>query len=133
MIIKRRCDVCGTQYDAKRPTSRYCGTACRTRATRMGGVTALAVPVAVDSTAGTVTAVRTELEAVEQAGSSLGAVALALAARMDSGRETGSAMATIARELRATMDEARASGRNPTSISERLGDELALRRARRGG
>jgi len=83
--------------------------------------------------ADTVAAVRTELEAVEQSGSALGAMALALAARIDSGRETGSAMATLTRELRLTMDEARASGRHASSIAEKLGDELALRRVKRGG
>jgi len=82
----------------------------------------------------TVAAVRPELEAVEQAGSALGALALALAARIDHpGRETGPALAALTRELRLTMDEARASGRHASSIAERLGDELAQRRARRGG
>jgi len=81
----------------------------------------------------TVVAVRAELDAVEQSASALGAMALALASRIDqSGGETGPALAALSRELRAAMDEAWASGRNPASIAERLGDELAQRRARRG-
>jgi len=81
----------------------------------------------------TAVAVRTELDAVEQAGSSLGVLALALAARVDRpGRESGPALAALTRELRATLAEAWASGRHSASIAERLGDELAQRRARRG-
>jgi len=133
MITKRRCDACGTQYEAQR-ASRFCGDVCRKRASRLGGVPAVTdPPPAGVSPAGTVAAVRAELEAVEQSSSALGAMALALAARIDSGRETGSAMATLTRELRLTMDEARASGRHASSIAEKLGDELAQRRAQRGG
>ncbi len=134
MIINRRCDACGTPYEAKRPSSKFCGDVCRKRATR--GAPLAVIEVDADPAAemaGTVAAVRTELEAVEQSTSALGAMALALAAQIDSGRETGSAMATITRELRLTMDEARASGRHASSIAEKLGDELAQRRASRGG
>ena len=137
MIIKRRCDSCGSPYAAQRASSKFCGTACRVRASRSGGVTPLSAapleqadePAPAD---GTVAAVRAELEAVEQSSSALGAMALALAARIDSGRETGSAMATLTRELRLTLDEARASGRHASSIAEKLGDELAQRRVKRG-
>lgn len=138
MIIKRRCDSCGSPYEAQRASSKFCSTACRVRSSRSGGVTPLAAAVLEltdepTATGNTVAAVRTELDAVEQSSSALGAMALALAARIDSGRETGSAMATLTRELRLTMDEARASGRNPASIAEKLGDQLAQRRAQRGG
>jgi len=138
MIIKRRCDVCGEPYEAKRESSRYCGGACRTRATRLGGVPAsLAVlddEPEPSAPGGAVGAVRVELEVVEQSASSLGAMALALAARIDqSGGETGPALAALSRELRATMDEAWASGRHAASIAEKLGDQLAQRRAQRGG
>jgi len=138
MIIKRRCDVCGAPYVAKLSSSRFCGGTCRARASRMSGVPAslavLEVASAVEVTAGTVAAVRVELEAVEQASSALGAMALALASRIDNSvRETGPALASLTRELRLTMGEARASGRHASSIAERLGDELAVRRASRGG
>ena len=138
MIIKRRCDMCGAPYVARRSSSRYCGGTCRGRASRLGGMTPLAVLEVDDDEptaqpAATVAAVRAELEAVEQSSSALGAMALALAARIDSGRETGSAMATLTRELRLTMDEARASGRHAASIAEKLSDQLAQRRAQRGG
>jgi len=138
MIIKRRCDLCGAPYEAKRPGSRFCGGACRARASRLGGVPASLAVLEVDdepsAPGDTVAAVRAELEAVEQSASALGAMALALADRIDrSVRETGPALASLTRELRLTMDEARASGRNPASIAEKLGDELAQRRAQRGG
>ncbi len=135
MIIKRRCDVCGSPYEAKRAASKFCGDVCRKRATRGAPLAVLEVdadPVT-EGTAGTVAAVRVALEAVEQSSSALGAMALALAARIDSVRETGSAMATLTRELRLTLDEARASGRHASSIAEKLGDQLAQRRASRGG
>ena len=135
MITKRSCDVCGEQYEAKRPSSRFCGDVCRKRATRGAPLAVLEVDAdpAAEVTAGTVAAVRVELESVEQSASALGAMALALAARVESGRETGSAMATLTRELRLTLDEARASGRHASSIAEKLGDELAQRRVKRGG
>jgi len=138
MIIKHRCDSCGSPYEAQRASSKYCGTACRMRASRSGGVTPLAAAPLEQAdepteSARTVAAVRLELEAVEQSASALGAMALALAARIDSGRETGSAMATITRELRLTLYEARAAGRHASSIAEKLGDQLAQRRAQRGG
>jgi len=137
MIIKRRCDLCGAPYEAKRPGSKFCGGACRARASRLGGVTPLAVLEQADEPSApgdTTAAVRTELEAVEQSASALGAMALALADRIDrSVRETGPALASLTRELRLTMDEARASGRHVSSIAEKLGDELAQRRVKRGG
>jgi len=61
------------------------------------------------------------------------AMALALAARVDSGRDTGPSLAALTRELRLTLADAWASGRHAASIAERLGDELAQRRAQRGG
>ncbi len=135
MITNRRCDACGTPYEAKRPSSKFCGDVCRKRATRGAPLAVLEVdadPAA--EMAGTVAAVRTELEAVEQSTSALGAMALALAARIDhSVRETGPALASLTRELRLTLDEARASGRHAASIAEKLGDQLAQRRASRGG
>ena len=135
MIIKRRCDVCGEQYEAQRASSRYCGDVCRKRATRGAPVAVLEqVDEPTAPPAGTVTALRVELEAVEQSASALGAMALALASRIDhSVRETGPALAALTRELRLTMDEARASGRHASSIAERLGDQLAQRRVKRGG
>jgi len=42
MIIKRRCDVCGTPYEAKRAASRFCGDVCRKRATRGAPLAVLA-------------------------------------------------------------------------------------------
>jgi len=136
MITNRRCDACGTPYEAKRPSSRFCGDVCRKRATRGAPLAVLEVDAdpAAEVTAGTVAAVRVELEAVEQSASALGAMALALADRIDrSVRETGPALAALTRELRLTLDEARASGRHASSIAEKLGDELAQRRVKRGG
>jgi hypothetical protein len=33
-----QCDVCGRRYAYVRPTSRYCGSTCRAKASRQGGV-----------------------------------------------------------------------------------------------
>lgn len=125
--MQRPCDVCGTPYEAKRPTSKYCSTRCRTRASR-GTPTEHAdvVPLpAPEEQAGPVEAATLrELEAVERADSVFGQTALALARKLDAGRETGAAMASLAKQLEATLATAT---EGVTTAADPL-DELRARR-----
>lgn len=73
------------------------------------------------------TAVREELEAIGKAGTPAGTVALTLATRLDAGEDPGSAMAAMAKELRTTMAElARTAPAQADPV-----DELKKRRQRR--
>lgn len=43
--MKRKCDVCGKEYEAKRKTSKYCSNTCRSRASRAHAFTGELKPV----------------------------------------------------------------------------------------
>lgn len=105
--MTRSCDGCGREYVAKRPTSRFCGGTCRTRASRAGGVAAVprSVPSVV-ATSGVVAATRRELEDAGRLGSMLGEAALELATSIASPHESGSSKASMVKQLVATMAEA---------------------------
>lgn len=148
--MKRACDGCGQQYEAHRVTSRYCGSTCRTRASRAGVSTPrpAAVPVPVASTeapapdrlpidpadiilSATARTIR-DLEAAGRLDTSLGQVAVILAQRLDaSHRDTGSAVASLARQHSAQMEKALAGANRASSPVEKARDELANRRALR--
>lgn len=104
--MQRACDSCGTDYEAKRPTSRYCSTKCRNRAAR-AGVSKPRIhaessdPIVITTTVAD--QVRRELGQILE--SSAGQMALSLAHRLDAAVDTGSAMAAVARELRTIMGE----------------------------
>ena len=127
--MTRSCEVCGTAYESSRPSARFCGTNCRTRAHRDPGAvrrpSALAVPSEGGPVGLMVVAVRAELAAAGRDGSYLGAVALTLADRMD-GSKSIMGYAAMARELRATMDQALAG----VKVAADPVDELRLRRDR---
>jgi len=126
--MRRACDACGAKYEAKRATSRYCSSRCRTRASR-GTVTALRKQPAPPPPTGTVRA--STLAALTDAGrvdTPLGQTALVLAERLDSRADTGSAIASVAKQLQATLEAATA---NATLAVNPL-DELRARRATRG-
>ena len=125
----RTCDYCGTAYQAKRSTSRYCTDTCRTKAAQLRAGTRVlpAAPVVVES--GVLPAVRAELARLGLTDSVAGAAALSLAGRIDAQSEPGAAMAAMVRELRATMAEASAGA----TVELDVLDELRARReARRG-
>ena len=88
--MERLCDVCGTAYQAKRSTSRYCSTRCRTTATRKGTsrtrVAATVVPLrpSADEVGPIESATRAELDLVDRAGTAAGQRALMLARLLDS-------------------------------------------------
>lgn len=130
--MERPCDVCGTAYEAKRKTSRYCSTRCRTRASRAGGVKVVDLPtVPPESPPGlgsVAAATLAALEMAERANTPMGQASLALARRLDEpGADTGSAMAAVAKQLEAMLASA-TKGAASASSPDQLRDELAARR-----
>lgn len=124
----RACDVCRAEYDAKRPSSRYCSPRCRQRKAR-GQVAAETPPVreaVVDS--GLVDATRRRLTEARALDTVDGQAALVLAHRIETGlTESGSAVAALSRELRAVMDAALKT----TAPVGNLIDELRAQREKR--
>lgn len=106
--MQRPCDECGTVYAARRPTSKFCSSGCRTRATRRrkAGIpqpTRLAEPVE-SLTAGRLTAA-TLAELGVLADTADGLLLLALAERIDAAADTGSSIAALAREYAARKSD----------------------------
>jgi hypothetical protein len=139
--VQRACDVCGGTYEAKRPSSRYCGRTCRVRASRAGGVprvasadeqTAAPDPKPPPLSATLVTATERQLRDVGRLDTWLGQQALALAGKLSSGRDTASGLAALSREFRATMEEALRGANAPASSLAKHRDELAARRRASG-
>ena len=119
--MERTCDSCGKPYDAKRPNSRFCGPACRVRASR-GAV--IDLPERPQTSSRTAAATREELDAVGMAESALGAACLALAERIDGGQDTGAGLASLVGRLAATLETAK---RNGVLVADPV-DDLAQRR-----
>lgn len=132
--MKRNCDSCGVEYEAKRANSRFHSDTCRKRAQRGGKVIDLppATPTPADKrpTGPIEAATHRELEEAGRLDTSLGQTCLALARRLDfPGVDTGSALASVA----ARLDDLRTKatrGAGSVSAPQQLRDELALRRAR---
>ncbi len=141
--MSRECDVCGTEYEAQRKTSRYCSTRCRTRASRRSETPATAQTLhgafnqgpetnartacsthEAPASGGLVEALRRELADAGRLETALGQQAIALAVKLASPFDTGSAMAAVSRELRAVREEAL---RGAEQVADPL-DELRLRR-----
>ena len=127
-MVKRFCEVCAASFESSRPSARFCGTTCRTRAHRDPEVVRKpsALPVAAVGPDGLmVAAVRAELEASGRDATYMGALALTLADRMD-GSKSIMGYAAMAKELRSTMDAALVGVR----VAADPVDELRLRRDR---
>jgi hypothetical protein len=103
VINVRYCVVCGVEYLARRPSSRYCSDRCRQRAKRGGTARpgAAKLPPPVDTPL--LAAVRRELEAAGRADSWLGRAALMLAWRLGDPACPSAAIAPLPKELRFTM------------------------------
>ncbi len=108
--MQRECDVCGLQYSATRPNSRFCGPTCGKRSQRARAAGMPLRAVSHDDLEAPpsllVEAVTRELDEVGRFGTVAGQAAVLLAGRIASRRETGAATAALARELSATMDRA---------------------------
>ena len=117
--MRRACDMCGRDYEAKRSDSRTCGSTCRNNkargADRVGPV---------DSPL--VRATHAELEAAGKLNTRHGQQALVLAARMS----TGTGVGPLSKELDRVM--AAAIGFTPVATpAPGAGDDVDELRARR--
>jgi hypothetical protein len=131
--MKRPCDVCGTVYEAKRKTSRYCSSGCRARKSLGAEVVELPPPTAGENEGGPCyAATLRSLTEASRHDTPLGAAALALARRIDSpGLDTGSALASLVGRLETTLATAM-KGAGAATAPGQLKDELAARRAAHG-
>jgi hypothetical protein len=114
--LKKKCEACGDQFEAKRSTAKYCSNGCRVQAQRSAGsgktkstVVAFglaSVPPRGEREPGPLEAsALAELESFGRAETLAGGVVLALARRLDQAgpMDTGSGFAALAKELRAAM------------------------------
>jgi hypothetical protein len=131
--MQRPCDECGQTYAARRPTSKFCSTNCRTRAARRrkAGIPAPVRVITDDAPTATGRLAAATLEELGPiAETSDGLLLLALAERIDAAADTGSSIAALSREYaarKADLTETAPKAANPM-------DELrALRERRRTG
>lgn len=134
--MERSCDVCGEPYQAKRATSRYCSTRCRTRSSR-GQV----VPLTQAQNAATEAIIQagavehstiSALEDVGRLDTPLGQACIVLARRLDQpGVDTGSALASVAGRLESLLASA-TKGAGAATAPQQLRDQLAERRRKHG-
>ncbi|MGW4876549.1 hypothetical protein ACWEPI_08335 [Streptomyces sp. NPDC004262] len=116
--MRKKCEACGEQFEAKRSTAKYCSNGCRVQAQRGAAngkskstVVAFglaAVPPDEDRPRGLgplEQQAQAELESFGRAETLAGGVVLALARRIDQAgpADTGSGFAALAKELRAAM------------------------------
>lgn len=144
--MQRNCDGCGRSYEAKRKTSRYCGSLCRTRASRAGGskpkIVGLPAPSPGDLAgespgtpvpAGFVGSVQLELEQAGRLHTVLGQQAIVLAEQMLRPINTGASVASLSKEFRAVMaaamEGAKVEADPVTLLQEEWRARLELRRS----
>ena len=134
--MRKTCQVCPTEFEAKRASAKYCSEKCKKRAQRRpGGVTAkVVVPLPAEAPSvspivgGVAAATLAQLEQAGRLDTAVGQTALALARRIDAaGAETGSSLAALARQHMATLAEA---VKNAKVAADPL-DELRGRRERK--
>ncbi len=134
--MQRACNLCGTTYEAKRSTSKFCGSGCRARSSQGAGKSppvTLPTPQSAATQGGVVESTRAVLSEAGRLDSPLGAAALVLAGRLDSNRhETGAGLASLAKQLQATLAAATADVKQDQSALDAQRDELAARRRRLG-
>lgn len=133
--MRKTCEVCPAEFEAKRASAKYCSERCKKRAQRRPGGTGTAkvLPLPPEPTSESVgsrlaAATLAELEQAGRAETAAGQAALALARRIDAaGSETGTALAAMVREHRATLADA---VRDAKKAADPL-DELRARRERK--
>jgi hypothetical protein len=104
--MQRTCASCGRPYDAKRPSSKFCGDTCRKRAQRAPGVAPIVEDAPAASSSGLVDATERELVTAGRLDSMLGQASLELARRISDRHESGASIASLTKQLRETMADA---------------------------
>ena len=106
--MQRQCDVCAETYEAKRPSSRYCGERCRKRHQR-GARKPSAVTDLPRKTGQVEATTVVTLTAADRLDTPLGQTTLELARRLDnSDRETGQGLSSLAKQFQAMLAAATA-------------------------
>lgn len=103
--MQRPCDSCGQVYEAKRPSSQFCGDRCRKRAQRAPKPANVTPLPQQGGDGGLVAATREELEEAGRLDSVLGAHLLNLAGRLASTHDTAAGIASLSKEFRAVRAE----------------------------
>ena len=132
--MQRPCDECGKVYAARRPTSKYCSSGCRSRASvrRSKGIpapTRVATPASAPTATGRLAAA-TLAELGPAAETADGLLLLALAERIDAAADTGSSIAALSREYAARKADMLAAA---PAVANPLDELRALRERRRAG
>lgn len=135
---------CGGRFEAKRPNAKYCSSTCRTRANRAKAAAPVVqirkpdepsrrVETPADVVGGVERTTRRALEAADRLDTPLGQACVVLARRLDTpGIDTGSALQSVAGRLDELLTKA-TRGTGARTAPQVLADELAERRASRGG
>jgi len=103
--MNRKCDLCGTEYKAQRPSSKFCSVRCRNRNARGHGAVVVAIQHDEPANGITVSAVRKELASAGREDTYLGAAALKLAERIDASTAV-MGFAGLVKQLEDTMASA---------------------------
>lgn len=130
------CESCGTTFSATSPRARFCSDRCRKRVARSRGSRRLTAvpPVAPAVDGALVLAVRKQLGDAGRLDSWEAAAALDMARRIEAAIGAPLSQASAAhRELRASVAAAVKGATRRKSKLQKHRDELADRRARRGG
>lgn len=130
--MQRHCDECGKPYAARRPTSKFCGPNCRTRAARRrkaGGAEPVHAATAEHLATGRLAAATAE-ELGSLANTADGILLLALAERIDSASDTGSSIAALSREYAARKGELMEA---QPRVADPFDELRAMRERRRAG
>lgn len=129
--MQRICQQCGSTFEAKRVSAKYCTDQCRAMASNIRLGKSPPKPLTVTPPApppgGIMASTLARLEALGKVDDPSGQVALMLAQQMDAGMPPG-ALAGVSKEHRATL-EALAVG---AKVAADPMDELTARRRNRG-
>lgn len=126
----KRCEVCGSPFEAKRPSGKYCSPRCRQRAHRGGGdATVTALPGGGDSSGSLTRATRARLGLIGRLETELGVAALLLASRLDglSPVDTGAGVAALMKEYRSTLAEAVKDAQREEDALDNIREAAALK------
>lgn len=116
--MRKQCEACGSEFDAKRSNHRFCKATCRVRGSRAPKIKAVPEPepdegagadVVVPFEGALVRVTRAQLDKAGRLDTPLGVMTLVLAARLDNPlnlADTGSSFAAVSKEYRATLAEA---------------------------
>lgn len=136
--MRRSCESCGRQFEAKSQRARFCSSTCRGRQHRAGDRATVTEFRArdddqADEPVTVVAATRRTLVAADRLESPAGAAAMVIAAKLDRGGDTGSAVAALVRELRAAVAEATAGVKMAADPLDEIARKREERLARAGG